>query len=230
MGAGQGRDGAEDTGSTVSPTVFVSTGERAHAELLKVVVQNLEKKSGLAGALVRQHEPDVMLAQEISLRSEDSGLFPARHTSRAGFGTAIHGEVTDVRLVTSPHAEVGGFIYKKTTVALAGGVQYVSFHGYNGQPLKSVEKLVAHVDAVLAVLHPGPALFAGDFNTWTQEHLDVVVGRMEAAGFRLACSWPYPKRRIPLDLAFLRGLALVSCECYVCEADHAGAVLRLFVE
>lgn len=267
---------------------------------MKVLVQNLQKKSGLGTRELRgQYDPDVLLAQEINLRTEDRALFPAINVSSVGgFGTAIGLGVrqngatcTDVRQVSSPYAELGGFIRKKTTVATValvvrkntgdicsnshrdgqlisnrgeeddcdnagdndndndnvndngndiGTVQLVSFHGYNGQPLQNISKLVAHVDAVLAVLPPPttnngdggsdppiPVLFAGDFNTWTQAHLDAVESRLGAAGFRRACSWPYPGRECALDHVFVRGMELEGAEFYRNESDHGGAFLEL---
>ena len=192
-------------GLSVAAVVWHSRGRASEAELpcaatvlatatppdsatpvRKVVVQNLEKQRGLATKLVRELAPDVLLAQEISLDTEEDALFPAHHVSPSGYGTAVYGrgDVRDIRAVVSPHAETGGFIYKKTTVALVDGVQYVSFHGYNGQPSKPIDKLVAHVDAVLEALRPGPTLFAGDFNTWTTAHRDAVAARLAEAGFR----------------------------------------------
>jgi endonuclease/exonuclease/phosphatase family metal-dependent hydrolase len=197
---------------------------------MKVVVQNLQKRPGLASSLVHKHEPDVLLAQEISLKTEEPIFGTAHNTSKLGYGTAIYGmeAVTDVRLVSSPHAEIGGFIVKKTTVACCAGVQFVSFHGYNGQPMKSVSKLTDHVAAVLAVIPPGtPALFAGDFNTWTELHINAVKALMAKAGFTLAYSWPYPGRDLPLDHAFVRSLRLESQSSYRNDSDHLGAVLEL---
>lgn len=199
---------------------------------MKVLVQNLQKRAGLATKLFEEHDPDVMLAQEINLRSE-TFHFQATNVSRIGYGTAIGSkrlQVTNVKCVQSPHAEIGGFVRKKTTVASAGGVRLVSFHGYNGQPFKDEHKLVAHVDAVLAELEEeGPSLFAGDFNTWSREHVSAVTERMERAGFRLAFSWPYDGRDVPLDHAFVRGLRVTKYEHYACASDHRGAVIEFDV-
>lgn len=97
------------------------------------------------------------------------------------------GMCLNVRHVESPLAEVVGFIHKKTIIAVNMGVEFVSFHGYNGQPMKNISKLVDHVDAVLTVLSPsGPVVFAGDFNTWTQAHLDGVKVQLKNANFNLA--------------------------------------------
>lgn len=198
---------------------------------MKILVQNLEKKAGLATKLVEQYQPDILLAQEFSVSSES--IDTVNNTSRLGYGTAIYSRtaaITNVRSVTSPHAEFGGFIFKKTTVADCMGVQFVSFHGYNGQPMRNVQKLVDHVDAVVLELERDrPCLFAGDFNTWSQVHIDAVTNILSDAGFSLAYSWPYPGRALPLDHAFVRGVQNESSFSYSCESDHQGAVLEINV-
>ncbi len=207
--------------------------------IVKVLIQNLQKTSNLASDLLEDNDPDLMLAQEINLHSE-SGQddFSASNVSSLGYGTAIvahksvrnkNPTVTDVQRVDSPYAEFGGLIRKKTTIATVQGIRFVSFHGYNGTPFRSIEKLVAHVDAVLSVLSPsGPAVFAGDFNTWTEDHLEAVEKSLKRAGFRLVYSWPYPGRDFPLDHAFIRGeLQVESSSHYSCASDHNGALLQL---
>jgi endonuclease/exonuclease/phosphatase (EEP) superfamily protein YafD len=210
---------------------------------MKIVVQNLQKKAGLASSLVEKYDPDVLLAQEINLATEENSSFCislVHNTSKKGYGTAIYGKkgksaLSNVKNVDSPHAEFGGFIRKKTIVATymneeANSVQFVSFHGYNGQPFKDASKLKDHVDTVLAVLNEtGPAVFAGDFNTWTQHHVDAIQRDLEKAGFRRAFSWPYPGRNIPLDHAFLRGVQLESATPFSNQSDHHGAVLDVNV-
>lgn len=198
---------------------------------MKIVVQNLQKKAGLATKLVEQFQPDIMLAQEFSSSSES--IDTVSNTSMLGYGTAIYSRtaaITNVRRVTSPHAEFGGFVFKKTTVADCSGVQFVSFHGYNGQPWRSFENLVDHVSAVVSVLEDDrPSLFAGDFNTWSQAHIDAVKKVLGDAGFSLAYSWPYPGRALPLDHAFVRGVRNDSSISYSCDSDHRGAVLEITV-
>lgn len=158
-------------------TLADSNGQITGSRTLKVIVQNVQKQTGLAGRLVDLYKPDVLLAQEVNLPSEPEGLFGATHTSRMGYGTAIYCQngAVNVKRVASPHAEIGGLIRKKTTVADCMGVQFVTFHGYNGQPFKNASKLVDHVRAVALQLAPSsPVLFAGDFNTWTPDHLEKV--------------------------------------------------------
>ncbi|CAN0414090.1 unnamed protein product, partial [Ectocarpus sp. 8 AP-2014] len=176
--------------------------------VVKIVVQNLEKKAGLATRLVEQYQPDILLAQELNRSSEE--IDTVNNLSSLGFGTGIYSRaatITNVRRVTSPHAEIGGFVFKKTIVADCVGVQFVSFHGYNGQPFRKIDNLIDHVNAVLSVLDEDrPCLFAGDFNTWSQAHIDATTSVLGDAGFVLACSWPYPGRDLPLDHAFVRGV------------------------
>ncbi|CBJ30680.1 conserved unknown protein [Ectocarpus siliculosus] len=197
--------------------------------VVKIVVQNLEKKAGLATRLVEQYQPDILLAQELNRSSEE--IDTVSNLSRLGFGTGIYSRaatITNVRRVTSPHAEIGGFVFKKTIVADCVGVQFASFHGYNGQPFRKIDNLIDHVNAVLSVLDSDrPCLFAGDFNTWSQAHIDATTSVLGDAGFVLACSWPYPGRDLPLDHAFVRGVQLESSFSYGCESDHNGAVLEI---
>ena len=195
---------------------------------IRVLVQNLQKKDNLASELFHEYKPDVMLLQEIKLHSE-TVHFQASYVSRMGYGTAIGSkfDVKKVKQIQSPSAEFGGIIHKKTTVATVNEIQFVSFHGYNGQPWKDKSKLVEHVEAVLKDLSSGPAVIAGDFNTWSKDHFDAVEAKLNNTGFHHAYSWPYPGRDYPLDHAFSRGLSLVSHENYACASDHRGAILEL---
>lgn len=202
-----------------------------------VLVQNLQKTEGLATKLWTEHQPDIALMQEICLASEDAAFADAANVSQlSGFGTAIRASsnsVTNVRKVLSPHAEFLGLlpIVKKTTIAtcLEAGIECVSFHGYNGTPFRRVDCLVDHVKAALAELasSESPAIFAGDFNTWTPEHLSAVSAVLAEAGFVLATSWPYPGREHALDHVFLRRLELKDAKIIESAADHRGAVCTL---
>jgi endonuclease/exonuclease/phosphatase (EEP) superfamily protein YafD len=72
-----------------------------------------------------------------------------------------------------------------------------------------------------------PTIFAGDFNTWTDRHLEAVTEVLESVGFQNACSWEYPGRNFPLDRVFLRHLELVKYEVIQCSSDHRGALLEI---
>lgn len=122
---------------------------------MKVLIQNLQKRSGLATDLLNEHDPDVMLAQEISItyeRNHYDDKYYAHNTSSLGYGTAIYSKGHDIRkvkLVEAPCSEFVGTIRKKTTIATCTShyIQFVSLHGYNGTPFRttSTAKLVAHV-------------------------------------------------------------------------------------
>lgn len=198
---------------------------------IKVVVQNLHKRYALATELIKEHDPDIMLTQAMILPSEAPVFNDANNVSSPlGYGTGIYGgvyEMTDVKKVDAAHSESILKTHKRTTVATMKSVQFVSFHGYEAKSWKNVEKLLEHIRAVLNVLTPGPVLFAGDFNTLTNNHVEAVKEVMENAGFELAYSWPYKGAGSPLDHAFVRGLTLVSSSNYVCASDHRGAVLEI---
>ena len=218
-------------------------------------MQNLQKRAGLGGELIEKYNPEILLAQEINLRSEDQGLFgpAASCVSKFGYGTSICGvtsPLSHVRRVKAPHAETGGFVYKKTTIAticycpddaittaaaLDDGdwchvmaIDCVSFHGYNGQPQKNVSNLVDHVRAVRAALNDtGPAILAGDFNTWTPQHLAAVSAELQKSGFLLAHSWKYPGKDIALDHVFVRELQVQRFSTFSNASDHHGAIFEV---
>ena len=154
----------------------------------------------------------------------------------------------------APHAEVGGAFCKKTIIgrlrvqlsmppiatcknssSVEGDVhliELVSFHGYNGQPFKKIEYLVDHVKAVLNVLDDDDgvrqaAIFAGDFNTWTNEHLNAISVPLEQAGFTHALSWPYPGRDFALDHVFVRNVLLMESRIFRNGSDHQGVLLKI---
>lgn len=230
---------------------------------MRVIIQNLQKREGLASELIEKLQPvDILLGQEINWFSEPIESFQhhsVEFVSRQGYGTVIYvasqkTSIKNIRQVKSPHAEFGGFIYKKTIIAdyyyetssstttdrrsvsnNANFITLVSFHGYNGQPMKNVQKLVDHVMAVVAVLEPDvPTIFAGDFNTWTKEHLNAVQDALKKVGFTHALSWSYPGRDFPLDHIFIRGnnsnnIQILNHTIYKCESDHQGCLLEISI-
>jgi len=220
--------GGGSSGQGLGP-IQESPNESSHVRKIRVIVQNLEKRSALASELIDKYSPDVMLAQEINIYSETNlKSFLTSNVSSMGYGTAISSneQITNIRKVFAPY-ENAFFIKKKTIIARTKGIQFVSFHGYNGQPFKNVDKLVKHVEAVLSILTAGPTVFAGDFNTWSQGHLDAVKIVMEKHGLQHAYAWPYPGRGFPLDHAFVRDVILNNSTYYECSSDHFGAILDL---
>jgi len=209
--------------------------KQQQAREFRVVIQNLQKQTQLASDLVAQYQPDILLAQEVNLSSESESFTEqaVAFTSRNGFGTAVYSadqnRLSSIHRVESPHSETGGFIRKKTIIATTQigdhPVQFVSFHGYNGQPFKKVSFLVDHVRAVLEVIHEDNAVFAGDFNTWSQSHLNAIRVPLEEAGFRHALSWEYP------DHLFLKGsLTVTESNIFPSKSDHLGSLLTLSIK
>ena len=237
---------------------------------MKLLIQNLHKEKHLVCDLIQQHsEPDIMLVQEVNIKSEDDNIIINRYgydyasfTSRMGYGTAIYALkkdkkgsnnnndsnnnsnkndnnkiLTNIRHVKSPHNETGGMISKKTTIATYDNkVELVSFHGYNGQPFKNIQYLVDHVMAVLQVLSSdkasAPAIFGGDFNTWSIEHVNAVSKVLQEAGFTLAYSWPYPNRSVALDHVYVRNgtgikIKVGESSIYSNKSDHNGIIIEL---
>src|SRR5689334_4893001 len=81
---------------------------------MKLLVQNIQKKPGLATSLWNQHSPDIFLAQEIYIDSEKRAP-DASFTSGQGYGTAIYSQlpVSNIRQIFSPYAELLPTIRKK---------------------------------------------------------------------------------------------------------------------
>jgi endonuclease/exonuclease/phosphatase (EEP) superfamily protein YafD len=196
-----------------------------------VVVQNLQKHSHLGSDVVAEYQPDLALIQEIHLPTEEVGLFDAAFNvgKYTGWGTAIYSResLSRVRKVDSPHAEFGGLFRKHTTLAYSQGIDWVSFHGYNGQPFKKMEYLLDHVRLVHESVASGPAVFAGDFNTWTDNHVRAVKHELARSGFELAGSWPYPGRDGPLDHIFLRDCTGSNLSTFQNSSDHLGAIITV---
>lgn len=201
---------------------------------MKILVQNLQKRFHLGSDLIDREEPDVMLAQELFPWTERRDF--VTHLAYFGCGTGLYyakgrDKVENPRQVDAPHAEVGGFVWKKTIVATIEGIDFVSMHAYNGFPFKSIAKLLDHVRAVIKVLSSsGPAVFAGDFNTWSEEHLRAVQEVLGELGFRLVFSWTYPSRpNLTLDHVFVRDVHASAFSIVHSPSDHAGCLFRIEV-
>lgn len=124
------------------------------------------------------------------------------------YGTAIFSrdELTNVYSVSSPHPDYRLNVWKGMTVskctAIAtlrhDGLTVVSFHGYNGTfQGRDPEKLVAHIDAVLRTIdRTKPCVFAGDFNTFGNEHCQAVSDIMSEYDFKCDIQVPYEGSKI----------------------------------
>lgn len=210
---------------------------------MKIYVQNLQKQN-LVPTILEEHKPDVALFSEW-VETPEAIYGEASHKyfvdvaksfkkKDRSIGTAIYSKDPEAieQTVLSPHADFRaqfwkGTIKKATAIAtLANGLTVVSFHGYNGWPRHNVQKLIDHVRAVLDVIPTGPCVFAGDFNTFTNEHHSAVFNVMFEAGFSLRTSAPYDKKKV-LDLVYARGCTTQLLKIGRNESDHPFLVFEV---
>jgi len=123
-----------------------------------------------------------------------------------------------------------GMAHKATAIALlVSGLTVVSFHGYNGTfQGRKVEDLMGHIDVVMGSLQntDGPVVWAGDFNTFTAEHLQAVDDYMTAAGFCCDLRVPYDSKKT-LDLVFTRLCRAELVETGKHYSDHPYIVFEI---
>jgi endonuclease/exonuclease/phosphatase (EEP) superfamily protein YafD len=107
----------------------------------------------------------------------------------------------------SPHAEFMIGVQKTSCAVKIDGIWFISVHGYNGFPFKNVEKLQDHIDSILKSLDDltSPVVFAGDFNTWKDVHLDSVLKTCRKYGLIHNFKVKYDEKKI-LDHCFSRGV------------------------
>jgi endonuclease/exonuclease/phosphatase (EEP) superfamily protein YafD len=113
-------------------------------------------------------------------------------------------------------------VYKATSIAhLESGITLVSFHGFNGTfQGRRVEDLIEHVDSVRNRLeNAGPVVWAGDFNTFTEDHVTALEEYMRKSGFSMDISVPYNFMRT-LDFVFTRECKAVMIESGNYGSDH----------
>jgi endonuclease/exonuclease/phosphatase (EEP) superfamily protein YafD len=104
---------------------------------------------------------------------------------------------------------------------LVGNVHAINFAGF-----ANFKAQMQRIEAALAA-HRGPALLAGDFNTWTTRRLRRLEDLTRAAGLE-----PVPfvgdRRATPLDHAFVRELQVLDGRIHRTRAsDHAALSFEL---
>jgi hypothetical protein len=198
---------------------------------MKILSWNLHKQEALISWAALMQNFDVGLFQEVDFASNEThGYWIAKGESFDNEGTAIVAKLplSGVNFVKSPWPDYRakfwkGKVYKVATIARVDGIEFVSFHGYNGTLQgKDPEKLRDHVERVLIALdREVPAVFSGDFNTWGPAHLKAVASTMHDNGFELAMSAPYDSKKT-LDLAFVRGCSVGITKFYKIpgKSDH----------
>lgn len=91
-----------------------------------------------------------------------------------------------------------------------------------------IEEYQRQVNALIAklVAHSGPAIVAGDFNTWSEERLNAMKVRFATIGLTEVVFSPDHRTRfitgLPLDHVFYKGLTLKKAEAPQTDAsDHS---------
>ncbi|HDY8156426.1 TPA: endonuclease/exonuclease/phosphatase family protein [Vibrio vulnificus] len=97
-----------------------------------------------------------------------------------------------------------------------------------------VQEYQQQVNDLIAALkeHPGPAIVAGDFNTWSEKRLQAVTERLENAGLIEVVFSPDQRTRfitgLPLDHVFYKGLVLQKAEAPQTDASDHNPLLVSF--
>ena len=189
---------------------------------MRIITWNLQKK-GLAPWSLQTFNPDFALFQEHWLKPN----FNPKYFSWAVFsteslrkkdspcGTSIYAKdhtAVDVLRLTTTQKEF--FIKARKTATAVRFIDFqtnkefylMSVHAYNGWPRHDVTKFALCIAEFLRALpHDKPALIAGDFNTFTKEHLDALNEEMVSQGFSRAISIPYDSKKT-LDHVYVRGM------------------------
>ena len=93
----------------------------------------------------------------------------------------------------------------------------------------------AHVDQVFQVLatHPGPAVLAGDFNTWSKKKLEYLKNKAKKSGLK-EVYFPDESEKMhpfgyPLDHVFLRGLCAQNAQVHgnIQGSDHKAMSVKV---
>lgn len=197
---------------------------------------NLQKK-GLVSWALRAFNPDFALFQEHWLLPNRDACFPnyeVHHTislTKKGSpcGTAVYAKDGDVVNVMNIATSQKEFFIKARKTATAvqmfdketGKLFWLmSVHGYNGWPTHNVTKFALSIAEFIRALPPNePAIIAGDFNTFTEEHLAALNVEMVALGFSRRISIPYDKKKT-LDHVYTRGATASLITSGHDESDH----------
>ncbi len=153
-----------------------------------------------------------------------SAVHPANNSD---FGNAVLSKwpVLADRKINLPHSDADR-LYKLHRVAveatiLIGETPVLVYSTHLGAILTPQKRLEQAVAVLAAVPGESPhCLIAGDFNTYTQNHLQPIVDVFERSGFLLATDdlawtykhWYWLNKKSKLDLIFTKGLESVGAD------------------
>jgi endonuclease/exonuclease/phosphatase (EEP) superfamily protein YafD len=117
-----------------------------------------------------------------------------------------------------PALGAGVDVERKLLVANVHAINFAGFGNFEAQ--------LQHIELALAA-HRGPALLAGDFNTWTTRRLRRLDGLMRNTGLE-PVAFAKDRRATPLDHAFVRELDVLDSRIHRSRAsDHAALSFEL---
>eukprot|EP01080_Neovahlkampfia_damariscottae_P003301 gene3301-5742_t len=205
--------------------------EQEQVETIKVLCYNLEKRE-LVSKMLLKYIPDIALFQEwvLAFNQESINLsWSMKYTQsfekkKKPCGTSIYSlkEPQSVVHHLSEHSEFVIGVQKSSCAVKIDDIWFISIHAYNGFPFKSVDKLQNHIESTLKSLgseNKHPIVFAGDFNTWTDVHLDAIKSTCEKFGLSHNFAIPYDEKKT-LDHCFSRGVNVKLLKSDHDDSDH----------
>jgi endonuclease/exonuclease/phosphatase (EEP) superfamily protein YafD len=196
---------------------------------MRVLCWNLEKR-GLVKWALDTFNPDIALFQEHWQKENQVHRAPGyfvKHTEsylkkNSPCGTACYSRnpVQAWESVVTKQKEFFISMRKTMCAVKVNGVWFMSVHVYNGWPFKSVRKMTDCIyEFATSIPRNEPAVIAGDFNTWTEEHLDAAYFTLSRLGFTKEMSIPFDKKKT-LDHVFSRGVRAKKVTSDFDESDH----------
>lgn len=220
------------------PSSIIEVSKPLNVAVWNIYKQQLEGWEEELNALADDNS--IILLQEAQARPqllsyvEDNGW----HSNQA-YAFAINGEIAGVMTLSDAIPEkVCAFTKVEPYLRLPKSALYSAYKLSSGEVLSvinlhsinftyGVQEYVEQLDALVEGVSElkGPLIIAGDFNTWSNERLDVVKQKLEAIGLQEAQFQPDNRLKVfshPLDHLFYRGLKLTGAETQDTKAsDHA---------
>jgi endonuclease/exonuclease/phosphatase (EEP) superfamily protein YafD len=230
--------------------VSMHSGDTLDTKTLRIVSWNLHKgeDDGWEADLQRfANDHDVLLLQEAVLSTPVRNVLErAGHGWRMAGAFAYNGEERGVMVASrarpldtctlrafEPLAQLpkSAIVARYRLASPGTTLAIANLHGINFT--LGLESFRAQIEAVAEVLagHDGPAILAGDFNTWSLERHEVLVAAAGRLGMTPVELVPDGRRRTfgrHLDHLFVRGLRVVQAQApEVKSSDHNPILVTL---